>query len=260
MPFATDPRRSSPSSAAPRPAARPTTPASTTTGSAPSTASSGPARPPSTPARRGCSPTRSPPPTAGPASSPSSTAAPAEQPDADYPVHLTTGRVLAQYQSGAQTRRIRDLPDDGPFVELHPMLADRIGAARRRAGRRPHPPRRAEGAGPGGHHDPPGHGLRALPLGRRQPAHQRRPRPVQPDARVQGLRRGGRPQASIAAAGARSGSWCVGNGMAATRLVEELVAPRAPTTRSPCSATSRTRRTTGSCSRPCSRAPTGRRR
>ena len=30
----------------------------------------------------------------------------AEQPDADYPLHLTTGRVLAQYQSGAQTRRI----------------------------------------------------------------------------------------------------------------------------------------------------------
>jgi assimilatory nitrate reductase catalytic subunit len=36
--------------------------------------------------------------------------------------------VLAQYQSGAQTRRVADLPDDGPFVELHPMLADRIGA------------------------------------------------------------------------------------------------------------------------------------
>ncbi|WP_134741063.1 molybdopterin oxidoreductase family protein [Nocardioides sp. 503] len=53
---------------------------------------------------------------------------PAEVVCADYPVHLTTGRVLAQYQSGAQTRRIRDLPDDGPFVELHPMLADRIGA------------------------------------------------------------------------------------------------------------------------------------
>ena len=52
----------------------------------------------------------------------------AEQPCDDYPLHLTTGRVLAQYQSGAQTRRIRDLPDDGPFVELHPMLADRIGA------------------------------------------------------------------------------------------------------------------------------------
>ena len=52
----------------------------------------------------------------------------AEVPDEDYPVHLTTGRVLGQYQSGAQTRRIRSLPDDGAFVELHPMLADRIGA------------------------------------------------------------------------------------------------------------------------------------
>ncbi len=52
----------------------------------------------------------------------------AEQPDAAYPVHLTTGRVLAQYQSGAQTRRIRSLPDEGAFVELHPLLADRIGA------------------------------------------------------------------------------------------------------------------------------------
>ena len=41
---------------------------------------------------------------------------------------LTTGRVLVQYQSGAQTRRVRDLPDTGPYVELHPMLADRIGA------------------------------------------------------------------------------------------------------------------------------------
>ncbi|WP_243060172.1 molybdopterin oxidoreductase family protein [Nocardioides sp. SR21] len=53
---------------------------------------------------------------------------PAEPVDAAYPLHLTTGRVLAQYQSGAQTRRVRELPDAGPFVELHPMLADRIGA------------------------------------------------------------------------------------------------------------------------------------
>jgi assimilatory nitrate reductase catalytic subunit len=53
---------------------------------------------------------------------------PAEVPCDDYPVHLTTGRVLAQYQSGAQTRRIRELPDGGAFVELHPTLADRIGA------------------------------------------------------------------------------------------------------------------------------------
>ncbi|MFC4787172.1 molybdopterin oxidoreductase family protein [Nocardioides sp. MAHUQ-72] len=53
---------------------------------------------------------------------------PAEPPCADYPVHLTTGRVLAQYQSGAQTRRVRALPDEGPYVELHPSLAARIGA------------------------------------------------------------------------------------------------------------------------------------
>ncbi|MFT4263435.1 MAG: molybdopterin oxidoreductase family protein [Nocardioides sp.] len=52
----------------------------------------------------------------------------AEEVDEDYPLHLTTGRVLSQYQSGAQTRRIRDLPDDGAFVELHPMLALRLGA------------------------------------------------------------------------------------------------------------------------------------
>jgi assimilatory nitrate reductase catalytic subunit len=52
----------------------------------------------------------------------------AEQPCPDFPVHLTTGRVLAQYQSGAQTRRVRALPDDGAYVELHPSLARRIGA------------------------------------------------------------------------------------------------------------------------------------
>ncbi len=52
---------------------------------------------------------------------------PAEQPCGEYPLHLTTGRVLAQYQSGAQTRRIRELDDTGAFVELHPMLASRVG-------------------------------------------------------------------------------------------------------------------------------------
>ncbi len=52
---------------------------------------------------------------------------PAEQPCAEYPLHLTTGRVLAQYQSGAQTRRIRDLGDSGAFVELHPLVAGRVG-------------------------------------------------------------------------------------------------------------------------------------
>ena len=53
---------------------------------------------------------------------------PAEQPCADYPLHLTTGRVLAQYQTGAQTGRIKELDGTGPFVEMHPAVAARIGA------------------------------------------------------------------------------------------------------------------------------------
>ena len=55
----------------------------------------------------------------------------AEDVDADFPVYLTTGRVLAHYQSGAQTRRIKALGDAAPamFVELHPDLAARVGVA-----------------------------------------------------------------------------------------------------------------------------------
>ncbi|MGR8010664.1 molybdopterin oxidoreductase family protein [Streptomyces hypolithicus] len=55
----------------------------------------------------------------------------AEETDAEYPVILTTGRVVAQYQSGAQTRRVDELnaAAPGPFVELHPRLAQRLGAA-----------------------------------------------------------------------------------------------------------------------------------
>ncbi|MFD3697579.1 molybdopterin oxidoreductase family protein [Streptomyces sp. NPDC058646] len=54
----------------------------------------------------------------------------AEVPDAQYPILLTTGRVVSQYQSGAQTRRVDELnaAAPGPFVELHPRLAARIGA------------------------------------------------------------------------------------------------------------------------------------
>ncbi|MCZ9348802.1 molybdopterin oxidoreductase family protein [Streptomyces mutabilis] len=55
----------------------------------------------------------------------------AEEPDDAYPVLLTTGRVVAQYQSGAQTRRVDELnaAAPGPFVELHPRLAARLGVA-----------------------------------------------------------------------------------------------------------------------------------
>ncbi|MER5967934.1 molybdopterin oxidoreductase family protein [Streptomyces sp. NPDC002057] len=55
----------------------------------------------------------------------------AEETDADYPVLLTTGRVVSQYQSGAQTRRVAELnaAAPGPFVELHPRAAERLGVA-----------------------------------------------------------------------------------------------------------------------------------
>ena len=53
----------------------------------------------------------------------------AEDIDADYPLYLTTGRVLAHYQSGAQTRRVKALVDASPepFIEAHPELARRAG-------------------------------------------------------------------------------------------------------------------------------------
>ncbi len=51
-----------------------------------------------------------------------------ERVDAEYPLYLTTGRVLAQYQSGAQTRRIAALSKASPqgYVELHPDLAEQL--------------------------------------------------------------------------------------------------------------------------------------
>jgi assimilatory nitrate reductase catalytic subunit len=51
--------------------------------------------------------------------------------DADYPVFLTTGRVVSQYLSGTQTRRIGPLLDQypEPRVEIHPRLAEACGIA-----------------------------------------------------------------------------------------------------------------------------------
>jgi assimilatory nitrate reductase catalytic subunit len=49
----------------------------------------------------------------------------AEEPDKDFPLYLTTGRVMAQYQSGTQTRRVASLRQAQPeaFVEIHPAMA-----------------------------------------------------------------------------------------------------------------------------------------
>lgn len=47
----------------------------------------------------------------------------------DFPLYLTTGRVISQYLSGTQTRRIGALVDQypEPRIEIHPRLAEQHG-------------------------------------------------------------------------------------------------------------------------------------
>jgi len=56
---------------------------------------------------------------------------PAEEVDEAYPLMLTTGRVVSQFLSGTQTRRIgplvRQYPE--PRIEIHPRLARQLGIA-----------------------------------------------------------------------------------------------------------------------------------
>jgi assimilatory nitrate reductase catalytic subunit len=54
---------------------------------------------------------------------------PAEDVDAAYPLFMTSGRVVSQYLSGTQTRRIGPLVDQypSPQVEMHPQLAAKLG-------------------------------------------------------------------------------------------------------------------------------------
>lgn len=56
---------------------------------------------------------------------------PAEQPDAEYPLVLTTGRVLFHYHTGSMTRRVQGLNQLYPEgrVEVHPEDARRLGLA-----------------------------------------------------------------------------------------------------------------------------------
>ncbi len=57
--------------------------------------------------------------------------APGDPIDQDYPVYLTTGRVVSHYLSGTQTRRIGPLVEQypEPRVEIHPRLAAAHGIA-----------------------------------------------------------------------------------------------------------------------------------
>jgi assimilatory nitrate reductase catalytic subunit len=51
-----------------------------------------------------------------------------EKPDEEYPLILTSGRVVYQYLSGNQTRRIKFLVDQcpEPYVEIHPETAMKL--------------------------------------------------------------------------------------------------------------------------------------
>lgn len=54
-----------------------------------------------------------------------------EEPDREFPLYLTTGRVMAHYQSGTQTLRVQKLKNAVPeaFVEMHPAMALSYGIA-----------------------------------------------------------------------------------------------------------------------------------
>jgi assimilatory nitrate reductase catalytic subunit len=54
---------------------------------------------------------------------------PTEEVDAEYPIILTTGRVVSQFLSGTQTRRIGPLVQQypEPRIEIHPRLAEKLG-------------------------------------------------------------------------------------------------------------------------------------
>ncbi len=58
---------------------------------------------------------------------------PGEVTDEEYPVVLTTGRVVSQYLSGTQTRRIGKLVEQypEPQIEIHPELAIKFGINQR---------------------------------------------------------------------------------------------------------------------------------
>ena len=58
---------------------------------------------------------------------------PVDDASEEYPIFLTTGRVISQFLSGTQTRRIGPLVKQyaEPRIEIHPRLAEKLGIADR---------------------------------------------------------------------------------------------------------------------------------
>ena len=118
---------------------------------------------------------------------------PIEEPDSEYPFVLSTGRTLYHYNSGTMTMRESGIKDKqvDPFFEIAPEDASALGVADgewvRLVSRRGEPP------GPSAVLRPRVSRARldGAPLLRSkgEPAHPRRGRPADRDARVQGFRR-----------------------------------------------------------------------
>jgi len=54
---------------------------------------------------------------------------PVDDASPEFPIYLTTGRVVSQFLSGTQTRRIGPLVEQypEPRIEIHPRLAEKLG-------------------------------------------------------------------------------------------------------------------------------------
>ena len=90
---------------------------------------------------------------------------PAEEPDAEYPLVLTTGRVIYHYLSGNQTRRTPFLLEQAPYpwVEIHERTAAGWASVIV-TGSRAHAPWRNDRSGAGGEVDPARYAFHSLPL------------------------------------------------------------------------------------------------
>ncbi len=116
---------------------------------------------------------------------------PAEQTDEQYPLYLTTGRVLYQYHTGTMTRRTDGLKRAGPGVIRGNIAGGRrkIRTGRRRGNQHRLPPGRNQGPAQGLRKSGDRHGLHPVSFcrGGCQPAHQRSTGPGGQDPGVQSL-------------------------------------------------------------------------
>ena len=113
--------------------------------------------------------------------------------DDEFPLHLTTGRVVSQFLSGTQTRRIGPLVDQcpEPQVEIHPELASQAWDSERRHGYGAHSTGIGHAPALGSANDSARHRLHPLSLARtqeRKPADAPDPRSKEQDPGVQEFR------------------------------------------------------------------------